>query len=847
MKRLILLILLVTAAWARGQTFLPLNSSYPEIYTSDYYNPAPIVLIGNIRASAGMQFLYAGLAEDVLRNHYLSTMMPIGKKSAIGLRAQLFSADIFQKIECSLLASRALIDDRLAIGVNVNFLNHGFNRDKFILFDPYDPVIAEGTSASAFSGGVGLYLQPLRNLHIGAAADHLNEPDVSLDKSGILQRRVFSGGISWSGTALVPQVEARLEGEQIIKQAGAHLNLLDRHVRLFVAYNQYAGKSSAQTEMKGSNLLAEAELRIKNLGLIYDFQYPLTTDVSSIASGSHQLGVSFRGAQKPPSMPEVSLQNLSPRLQIPQAWLTGKMANTDGLRAIEIRINNDLWQTIPPDSLSKAKTYNLSRIVPLQVGSNIIQVTAVGAGLSASDKVFTLFEPEKPLIEVVSRKNAQIRDYYYELHFLAKDSDQLKRVRIYHDNELLEDITEFPDEKAAEIIRPTELFEGSNQFKILVDNPWVTTRDSLWVKYIPGEAEPELTIASKDLPISSSSQIVLTVNLQNTQNIKEVLLKVNGQQVDPTKVIQTRSLEVNDAAESNTQVVLDIASQGKSMIEAIALDSLGMPRISKSFYAYHNPHAKEMRYSRKHAFVVGIRYYKDKKAGELPSAVDDARAFAAVLDTLYHFDQIDTFYNENATYKALDKVFAQGLGSTEPGELVVIYFSGHGDKKGQTAANSQGFLMPWDAPADSATGRISIDYIKGHLRSTSAADVLCIFDACFSGAIIDSRPDVTFEQLPRKVDYDSLYTETKKQAVNLLMASTRNEEAVDGLFTPRLLQGLVGPADCNDDGYITSAELALYVQQYVGDEAWNRFQRKQNPQYGSIAGKPGECVFERTR
>lgn len=847
MKRLILLVMLITAAWAQGQTFLPLNSSYPDIYTTNYYNPAPLAVIGNITASAGMQFLYAGLAEDVLRNHYLSAMVPLGKKSAMGFRAQLFSADIFQRIEGSLLASRALYRDRLAIGVNVNFLNHGYNRDKFFLFDPYDPVISGGTSATTFSAGVGLYLQPLKNLHIGASADHLNEPDISLNKSGILQKQVFSGGITWSGMALVPQVEVRIEGEQVATQAGAHWNILDRHLRLFAAYSQYAEKDNMQTEMKGANILAEAELRIKNLGLVYGFQYPLTADVTSIASGSHQLGVSFRGAQKPPSMPEVTLQNLGSRLQIPQAWLAGKLANSDGLRAVEIRINNNLWKTIPSDSLDKAKTYNLSRIVPLQVGSNIIQVTAIGAGLSASDKVFTLFEPEKPAIEIVSRKNTQLGDSYYELHFLVKDANQLMRVQIFRDDELLEDITRFPDEKAAEIIRPTELFNGNNEFKILVDNPWVTTRDSLWVKYIYGEDEPELLVTSRDLPISASSQIVLNLSLLNNRNIKEVLLKVNGERVDPARVVQTRSFDPDDSAARNTQVVLDIASQGKSLIEAIALDSLGLPRISKSFCAYHNPHAQQMRYGRRHAFVVGISDYRNDNVIDLPSAVDDARSLAAVLDTLYHFDEIDTLYNDAATFAALDKFFADGLSNAAPGELIVIYFSGHGDKRGDSAASSQGFLMPWDATIESSSGRITMDFLKGHLRATQAADVLCIFDACFSGTSIESRPDVTFELLPRRVNYDSLYAETSKRAANLLTAATRSEQAVDGLFTPRLVQGLLGPADCNDDGYITSAELALYVQQYVGDEAWNRFQRKQNPQFGSIAGMRGECVFERTR
>ena len=837
MRRSILIYLLVMIGLAQSQSHLPLNSSFHGAYQIGFYNPAPLALIGNLRATAGMQFLHAGMAEDILRNNYLSASMPLGDKTAIGLRAQYFSADLFQKMELSLQASRALSRDNVAIGINLNLLHHSYNKENFFLFDMYDPVIASGTSSSVFSIGGGIYFQPLHALHIGLAVDHLNEPDVSLDKSGIPQKRIIYAGFSYSGLPLIPQADLRMEDEELVTQVGAHLPVLDNNFRLFAGYSTYGGN--------GSNALAEAELHVKNLGILYAFQYPLTTDFSEISSGSHQIGVIFAGGGPQVSIPVVLLENLSNQLQIPQAWLKGKAENKDGLKAIEIRINDRLWKTIPPSILKKSKTFNINETVPLEVGRNIIQVTATGMGVSSSDKTFTIFETEALQIQIHTVKNAQTNDANYLLHFAAQDANELKNVRIFLGSDLVDEIGHFPKPTAIDTTMLVMLTKGKNSFRIEAQNTWLSTIDSLWIEYRPTEPAPTLSIESEDLPISASSQIVLNLNLEHAEYIKEVIIKVNGVVVDTAQVKRVRDFFVRKVVGYDSTVVVNLTNLSKNFIEAIALDDQGIPRISQSLQVYHNPFAREMRYSRKRAFVIGINSYKSPEIPRLNEAINDAKKFAGVLDSTFHFDRITSLIDEEANSEALFALFSDSLVQAKPGELIVIYFSGHGDKYGSAAENQLGFLMPWDASSTSLSKRVTMDYINGYLRTSPAKDVLCIFDACYSGTGILSRPEFTYESLPRKVDYDSLRHQASMRALNLIAAAGRSEPAVDGLFTSKLVDGLNGGADCNDDGYITSAELAMYVQKFTSDQARNRYLIEQNPQYGGLTSPRGECVFER--
>ena len=331
----------------------------------------------------------------------------------------------------------------------------------------------------------------------------------------------------------------------------------------------------------------------------------------------------------------------------------------------------------------------------------------------------------------------------------------------------------------------------------------------------------------------------------NAENIKEVIIKVNGTAVDTARVRRTRIFGIADVAGYDSTIVVNLSSQSRNLIEAIAVDDQGLPRISRTLSAYYNPFAEEMRYRRKRAFIVGINNYKYENIPDLVEAIPDAKAMAAVLDSMCLFDQVKLYLNAQADHECMNALFSDTLAQAKEGDFIVIYFSGHGDKLASADSDPLGFILPSDAALESFSKRITMDFIKGYLLRTRATDVLCIFDACFSGAAIVTRPEKPLDQMPKEIDYNDLKATCEKRAINLITAASRHEEAIDGLFTPALVRGLRGAADRNDDGYITSTELALYVQKLVGDEARNRYRREQNSQFGSLDADFGECVFER--
>ena len=102
------------------------------------------------------------------------------------------------------------------------------------------------------------------------------------------------------------------------------------------------------------------------------------------------------------------------------------------------------------------------------------------------------------------------------------------------------------------------------------------------------------------------------------------------------------------------------------------------------------------------AVVVGISDYQSPQIPDLKFADRDARAFAAWLQSPggggLSDDQMKVLIDSAATQgkfaMALDWLMEQ---STE-GDLVIIYFSGHGDVEKKTLTQP-GFLLCWDAPA----------------------------------------------------------------------------------------------------------------------------------------------------
>ena len=110
---------------------------------------------------------------------------------------------------------------------------------------------------------------------------------------------------------------------------------------------------------------------------------------------------------------------------------------------------------------------------------------------------------------------------------------------------------------------------------------------------------------------------------------------------------------------------------------------------------------------------------------------------------------------------------------------------------------------------------------------------------------IVEKPKINYDDLKREIDFEVLRNQVDKRSRNIIAAGGKKEEAVDGLFTRILKNGLKGAADFNQDMYITSTELSLYLKKHVADEAKSKYNYNQNPQFGSLKVDRGEIVFKR--
>lgn len=245
-------------------------------------------------------------------------------------------------------------------------------------------------------------------------------------------------------------------------------------------------------------------------------------------------------------------------------------------------------------------------------------------------------------------------------------------------------------------------------------------------------------------------------------------------------------------------------------------------------------------YRHSYAVVIGVREYQslDRAVG----ARDDAESVARTL-TAQGFEVISLF-DADATRQRISEVLGDELPSKlEAGDRVLVYFAGHGVTEGEGDA-SMGYLMPVDARSDKrrSTG-LSMSELQAWFMDYRARHVLFVADACYSGLAIATR---AIGLSPNVRDYIQQVSERPVRIA--LVAGTAGQEANPwrgkGLFTTFFLEAIEGAADANQDGVVTSDEVAAYVKPQVAQVAMS-MGTTQNPQLGRRG--EGEFLFFPTR
>jgi hypothetical protein len=232
-----------------------------------------------------------------------------------------------------------------------------------------------------------------------------------------------------------------------------------------------------------------------------------------------------------------------------------------------------------------------------------------------------------------------------------------------------------------------------------------------------------------------------------------------------------------------------------------------------------------------HAIVVAVANYEDINA--LPEAVlNDARDVASVLISPAHCGynpkNVRVLLDKEATLANFREALEAVAQSSQPGDTVVIFFSGHGALLGDPADPASA-LLPIDCRFDDLSGTsLSEVEFSVALRHIKAQRLVVLIDACHSGGAGSFKGAMT-RDLPPLGFSEKALGRLAQGTGRVLIASSRPSEtslvfprARNSVFTEHLVEALRGHARTLGDGLIRVFEVFNYVSEKVRNAAPGR-------------------------
>jgi len=832
MKRWATIIFLSTSWCIEATAQIPSNAG--NIFGSSvvFDNPTGITYAQGIEGMVGMQWLYAGIAGDNLRNNFAYFIYPLSESNAFGLRAIHFNSNLLQQGTFSLLFGQKFFNERLSVGVNANLLYYAYDKDKFVNFMEGDPVIAKGTAKNALSFGAGVLLWLSEMLACGFSVDDLNRPDISLNNSGFKKEPVYKIGAIYLHPWLAPQFDVQIDDRDVLFQAGVHRSFLEKALDLFAGYSAIGAEGQA--------LFFEISFMPGPVGMSYNFRHELG-ELGQVSSGSHFLTLRFN-KDGPPKVFAKPIINLlakpGPAINSEALTIAGDVNSRDGITRVEFFKNGKVDTVF--FYAQELKTAPFMYSMKLTEGPNEIEIVAHAGKQHSSKKFSTTYAPEvlPPRITIFSSVVAEVDTPSYHLHAKIDDPRGLQKFRILVNGEARKDSLTAERPSSVEINEPIFLTAERNEIVIFAANDKKDIVEQAVITYRqkpPMPARPAFRFFSPQRPKIGASVTRVECEVQNVESAKNIWLKVNGvrRELTESEVVQSSQnsffiSKVVDFIEGPNRIEVSALNRGNSNAE--------------EFRIVYDPLLNKKLYRKTWAIIIGIDSYQEVEG--LKYAVNDAKGVERLLRELFKFDHFITIYEHHATRDRIMAALSDSLKRTGEDDGVFVFFAGHGATD-TTRQGLRGFIVPYDGKRGSYARNISMDQIKETAIRPKAKNIFYVMDACFSGTIF--RRSIA-PQPSAKPNYARVLELASQPSRNVLTAGDAGQEVLDGgsekhsIFTRRFLEGLRGAADFDQDGYITASEISDYVMKTVPDDAIG-LGFKQNPHYGKLTADAGQFVF----
>lgn len=229
---------------------------------------------------------------------------------------------------------------------------------------------------------------------------------------------------------------------------------------------------------------------------------------------------------------------------------------------------------------------------------------------------------------------------------------------------------------------------------------------------------------------------------------------------------------------------------------------------------------------KRHALVIGINEWQDKRIKRLSCAENDAQSVNDLAHRL-RFDRVKQLRGQEVTaakiLEALDEIGA-GLG---PGDLLVIYVSGHGLFEDRVH-----YIVCHDARRDDyllkkKLGLFSLDVMLTHLRKKGVFDILLITDACREA--LDQAKDTRQARFQGEKEFRNLAAPMAADSSTVVLLSSCMENKLarelesHGLFTQALVDSWTEKLEQDSPIWVNTTfkeELRLRMEDLAQRQGW---------------------------
>jgi uncharacterized caspase-like protein len=197
-----------------------------------------------------------------------------------------------------------------------------------------------------------------------------------------------------------------------------------------------------------------------------------------------------------------------------------------------------------------------------------------------------------------------------------------------------------------------------------------------------------------------------------------------------------------------------------------------------------------------YAVIVGVSEYA-QSGNNLTYSHKDAIEMYNLLKTQTTTANLKLLTNKQATRDSVLKAANELFTKTKPEDIVLLFFSGHGN---------EGYFLAHD-------NKLTFESLQAVFKKTKAKRKLIFADACYSGTFRSSQQSSATNIYANIGNNVLLFLSSRSNQTSIETASMKN-----GVFTYFLIAGLKGGADANKDRIITAKELFTFVHPRVKEK-----------------------------